>query len=115
MSMNRTLFAAVATVAGLLSTAATAAESPAATSVEVASVVVPYGDLNLNSERGVQQLQRRLVAAAKEVCGRHDPRDLRLAGIARDCMDGAISRAVAEVGNARLAQINAGRAKSLRG
>lgn len=114
MTAHCTLFAAVASFAALLSTAATAAE-PRAASVQLPSIVVQYGDLNLDSERGVQQLQRRLVAAARQVCGRPDPRKLHLAEVARDCMDAAISRAVSEVGNARLAQINAGRSKSLGG
>jgi UrcA family protein len=115
MPSHRTFVAAVATVAGLFCTVATAAERPMDASVEVASIAVPYGDLNLDSDPGVQRLQRRLVSAARQVCGRQDPRDLRLAALARECMDAALARAVAEVGNARLARLNAGRSKSLRG
>ncbi|MCU0759853.1 MAG: UrcA family protein [Steroidobacteraceae bacterium] len=118
MPSHRTFVATVVVAtAGLVASVASATGRPAAAaaSVEVSRVVVSYGDLNLDSERGVQQLQRRLVGAAREVCGRPEPRDLRLAARARECADAAIARAVAEVGNARLARLNAGRSKSLRG
>jgi UrcA family protein len=117
MPAHRTLIAVAATaVAGLLtSVAASAAEHTNTADIEHARVTVHYGDLNLDTDSGVQRLQRRLVAAAREVCGRPDPRNLRLASDARKCFDQAMVRAVAEVGNTRLAQLNAGRGKSLRG
>jgi UrcA family protein len=78
--------------------------------------VVPYGDLNLDTERGAAALQRRLEAAADAVCGRPDPRDLRLAAKARDCRRTAIARAVEDVGSPRLAERHAaGRSRALRG
>lgn len=117
MPAHRTLIAVAATAAaGLLtSLAASAAEHANTADFEHARVAVYYGDLNLDTDSGVQRLQRRLVAAAHEVCGRPDPRNLRLASEARECFDQAMVRAVAEVDNTRLAQLNAGRAKALRG
>lgn len=104
-----------ATLATLsLGAAAHAAEAPR-TSVDVDSVVVRYGDLNLQDDAGVAQLQRRLEAAAAQVCGRADPRDMKLAALTRQCVDAAVMRAVAEVGSPQLARLNASRARALRG
>lgn len=115
MSNRRTLIA-LAAVSGLLGSFATSAASPAnAADVEVARVVVQYGDLNLDTDLGLRQLQRRLVAAAREACGQPDARNLQLANRARACVDQAMALAVAEVGNARLAQWNAARGHALGG
>lgn len=119
MSAPRTLMITVSTLAALLAaTAAPAAgrdAAPNASSIQVASVVVAYGDLNLDSDQGVARLQRRLVSAANQVCGRPDPRNLRMAEAARECFDAALVRAVAKVGNERLARLNEARTRSLRG
>lgn len=119
MNAPRSLLITASAIAGLFAaTSAPAAEVVTATggnSVEVASVVVAYGDLNLDSDQGVAQLQRRLVAAANKVCGRPDPRNLRMAEAARDCVDQAMVRAVAKVGNERLARLNESRTRALRG
>ena len=117
MNPTRSLLTAATLATGLLAAGAvTAADRtvPAA-SVEVATAVVSYGDLNLDSDRGVERLQRRIVAAANKVCGQPDPRNLRLAAIARQCVDEAIARAVTDVGNTRLAKLNESRSKPLRG
>jgi UrcA family protein len=104
-------------VAGLMSAGTAVAATPAATrSVEVAQVIVQYGDLNLDTERGTVVLQRRLEAAAHRVCGRPDARDLRRATQARECRQDAIARAVKDVGSPRLAERHAaGRSRALRG
>lgn len=94
-------------VAGLLCTGAATASPASSASVEVAQVVVRYGDLNLDSDRGLAALYRRLEAAAVAVCGRPDQRDLRLAGLARDCQRAAMAGAVAKVGVPRLAERHA--------
>jgi len=93
---------------------AQAAEAPR-TAVDVQSVVVSYADLDLQKDAGVAQLQRRLEAAARKVCGRADPRDIKLAALTRQCVDTAMLRAVAEVGSPQLARLNASRGRALRG
>ena len=69
--------------------------------------VVPYGDLNLGAQQGVDRLYRRITAAAREVCG--DAGSLSLAEWAhvRNCVDQSIARAVANVGNRDLAALHA--------
>ena len=110
-----TLAASVA-VAGLLSAGvASAGDSGASSTVEVAQVVVGYADLDLDTERGAAALQRRIAAAARQVCGAPSPRDLRMYQKARDCMAAAIARAVEDVGSPRLAKLHAGRHRALRG
>jgi len=108
-----TFYASMA-LAGL-SFAAAAPAAAAPSTVDVARVVVPYGDLDLDTERGAAALQRRLVAAARQVCGSPDPRDLSRHQKARECIDAAMARAVDDVGSPRLAKLHAGRSRALRG
>ena len=119
MNAPRSLMITASAIAGLFAAtnvpAADATTVPSGNSIEVASVVVAYGDLNLDSDQGVAQLQRRLVAAANKVCGRPDPRNLRMVESARACFDAAMVRAVAKVGNERLARLNESRTRALRG
>lgn len=110
-----TLSASLALAGLSFAGAASAAGARAPATVDVARVVVPYGDLDLETERGAAALQRRLVAAARQVCGSPDPRDLSRHQKARDCMDAAMARAVDDVGSPRLAKLHAGRSRALRG
>lgn len=65
------IFAAATQIAGV------AAAAPADIGQEgPARVVVPYGDLNLDTARGVQTLRARLNAAVDRVGGSVDVRDL---------------------------------------
>jgi UrcA family protein len=107
-TLRSALRAAVLTSVSL-ATVAQAAEAPRS-SVEVVSVVVGYGDLDLQKDAGVAQLQRRLEAAARKVCGHVDPRDIKLAARTRQCIDTAMKRAVGDVGSPKLARLNADRA-----
>jgi UrcA family protein len=111
-----TVLRASLALAGLSFAATASAAGPAApATADVARVVVQYGDLDLDTERGAAALQRRLVAAAREVCGSPQPRELKRHREARECMDAAIARAVDEVGSPRLARLHAGRSRALRG
>jgi UrcA family protein len=71
----------------------------------VPQVTVNYADLNLAAEAGVRVLHRRIRLAASRVCGLVDARDLRAQAGVHACRSAAVQRAVAEVGNARLAQL----------
>jgi UrcA family protein len=107
---------ATAAVAGLLFAGAATAGGPASTAtVEVARVAVSYGDLDLDTEHGAATLQRRIAAAARQVCGAPSPRELRLYQKAQECTTAAIARAVEEVGSPRLAKLHAARGRALRG
>ena len=64
-------------------------------SSDVRSVVVKYGDLNLESAQGVATLHTRLRTAAKSVCA---PLDTRILGLRDACVSDAIKRSIADVG-----------------
>ena len=53
---------------------------------------VPYGDLNLATEAGVETLDRRLDRAVERVCGVAAPRSLGVNRIIEECKDEAWQR-----------------------
>jgi UrcA family protein len=69
---------------------------------EVPSVVVQYGDLNLNSKAGVLKLRARLRSAARSVCSALDTSVLGTHGRYDACVDDALSKSIAAVGNVNL-------------
>jgi UrcA family protein len=79
------------------------ADMPASAEEGIARIVVRYGDLNLASAEGARALHRRIVNAARRVCGGDSARELRLQREAAQCRKLAIARAVRDVGNAPLA------------
>lgn len=68
----------------------------AATSEKFASEV-RYGDLNLATETGVAQLQRRIGNAARKGCGYAEGRDLKASQAVAACRKAAISEAAPKV------------------
>jgi UrcA family protein len=68
------------------------------------SVVVQYGDLNLNSRAGVLALHARLRSAAQDVCSPLDSRVLGLLEQYESCVDDAVAQSVAAVGNDSLSK-----------
>ena len=79
---------------GLASVARAAPPADAAPSVRV-----PYGDLNLASAQGVNTLNARVSAAARQVCSADgvDLRDLQASAAERSCESKAIANAEHEV------------------
>lgn len=69
---------------------------------ELPSVVVKYGDLNLDTVDGVATLHTRLSRAAREVCSQLDSRVLGLREQYELCVSGAVTESVAKVDNPRL-------------
>jgi UrcA family protein len=69
---------------------------------DVPSVVVQYGDLNLNSKAGVLKLRARLRSAARDVCSALDTSVLGKHGRYEACVDDALSKSIAAVGNVHL-------------
>jgi UrcA family protein len=97
---------AVFAVAGMLLSAALAAESKGPFAVP--EVAVEYGDLDLTKPEGVQALHRRLKAAAERVCPRTDGRvKLEQKILARECRKQALEHAVREIGSPELAALHA--------
>lgn len=78
---------------------------------EAPSTEVYYGDLNLATEEGSRVLYSRIVKAAYRVCPLRSSADLSKAALGRQCAAQAIERAVRDVGNEKVAALNAARAK----
>ena len=55
--------------------------------VDRESVVVPIGDLDLSTDRGAAKLERRIVQAAREICGWFPRQQLRMKAKADGCVD----------------------------
>jgi UrcA family protein len=66
---------------------------------------VRFKDLNLDSPEGAAVLYVRIKGAASLVCGRWDHFDLLQAHAVRTCINGAVSRAVAQVNSPGLTSI----------
>ena len=88
----------VPVLGALAATAATLAfATPAAAQNEGRSVTVSIAGLDPSSASDVARLDRRLRAAAPEVCGPAQPRDGRLRELPAACEKVALSRANADV------------------
>ena len=103
----RITIAALATLATLGLGAAGPAMATALRTVEQQDVshhLVRYGDLNLNTEKGADQLYRRLNYAARTVCS--DDGDMYYYSRAyHQCRHNALERAVAQLGQPKVTAI----------
>ena len=78
-------------IKSLLSVAALAISGVAAAgSPDSHSVVVRYGDLNLNSQAGVASLHKRIRNAAESVCSELNNRVLGLRDMYEQCVSEAV-------------------------
>jgi UrcA family protein len=73
---------------------------------DVPSVVVQYGDLNLNSQAGVLKMHARLKGAAQSVCDSLNSRVLGLREQYDRCVSDAVSDGVKQVGNQNLSNFH---------
>ena len=73
---------------------------------EIPSVVVQYGDLNLNTQAGVVKLHSRLRSAAQNVCSPLDSRVSDASASTNPASSKAIAQSVAAVGNDSLEQVS---------
>jgi UrcA family protein len=80
---------------------------------EANSVVVRYGDLNLNSQAGIAVLHKRISNAARTVCSSLDTRILGLRDAYDSCVADATANGVAAVGNPNLTQFHDSKGKSV--
>jgi len=90
----------------LLPLAAALAMSSLATAgtTKLPSVVVRYGDLNLDSRAGIRTLHTRLSAAARKVCSPADGGALADTHVFERCVTDALARGVSDVDNPNLTQ-----------
>ena len=91
---------------------AAGAATAASLDSDAPSVVVKYSLDSLASDRGVNELYRRITSAAKQVCPDVSIRDLSAKQHVNECRAQAIARAIQKVDNSRLAALHAGRAKN---
>lgn len=104
MKSFKLLVPAVALVVGLSAGGIATAGSRVVS--DVPSVVVQYGDLNLNSKAGVAKLHARLKGAAQTVCDSLNSRVLGLREQYDRCVTDAISDGVKQVGNPNLSNFH---------
>jgi UrcA family protein len=62
------------------------------------AIRIRYDDLDLSSPSGIEVLRRRVVQAAKQVCGDYDALDLPRFARYQRCVTEATDRALAKVG-----------------
>lgn len=68
------------------------------------AITIHYSDLDLARPSGVQALYQRVSAAARQVCGPENIRDLTRYAASQKCFDQAMNQAVADIG---VPQLNA--------
>lgn len=100
MKSFKLLLPAVALVAAGIASAGTRVAA------EVPSVVVQYGDLNLESQAGILKLHARLRGASQEVCSSLNSRVLGLLEQYEACVSNALARSVAAIGNESLSKFH---------
>jgi UrcA family protein len=83
----------ILTALGAAALAASALSTPAAAAPDDTKVVVSYAGLDLSNARDAAQLDRRLHAAAREICGEAATLDLRLSFEFRACQADVLARA----------------------
>jgi UrcA family protein len=72
---------------------------------DVRSTVVRYGELNLQSDKAIVILYKRIAAAADYVCSAYVNRsNLSVTAKWSECHSSAVSRAVSDIGQPRLTQ-----------
>jgi UrcA family protein len=95
---NRTPLVALALIAAS-SISIARAEPPSDARWEI----VRFGDLNINNSSGAEILYRRLNIAANKVCRELEPgRSLALLALHGACINAALKKALADVGNPAL-------------
>ena len=83
----------------------------AAGSRDTNSVVVRYGDLNLDSQAGVASLHKRIRNAAESVCSNLETRILGLRDAYDVCVDEAVTKGVTAVANQNLSNFHTRKGK----
>lgn len=74
------------------------------------TVTVEYSDINIATAAGAQTLYRRIVSAARSVCGPMEIRSPAKMSAYRSCLRGAVDGAVEEIGSPMLTALHQGRA-----
>lgn len=109
--MNRHSTIASLIAMGVITAAASLASSTVATAGEPSGdrlqTRVYYDRRDLTTERGLRSIYRRIMNAAEEVCPGSDSRNLGEVAASRECERHAIARAIGQIGDRRLASLDA--------
>lgn len=100
--------AALLALPGVASAAQPPADAPPQTTVQ-------YSFTELATDAGTREVYARIKRAAAAVCPEYDPLDLAMADVSMACQRQAMARAVAQIGNARLAAVYKGHSVKVRG
>jgi UrcA family protein len=90
-------FVVAALGVGLAATAGATARSVDVNGAETASTTVHYGDLDIHTRQGADELYSRLTMAAVRVCEDVTEPYVRVTRAYEECRHGAISAAVQEI------------------
>jgi UrcA family protein len=97
-------FAVLATAAVLASPTVASAAEPSAGGLQTN---VYYDLQQLSTERGTREVYGRIVRAAQDVCPGYDSSQAEVVATSNECQRQAIARAIAQIGSARLAALDA--------
>ena len=97
---------------GLAGVMAAGVAGAATSDNDLPSVVVKYSDLALATDSGVNQLYRRIMSAARQVCPDAPIRDLGMQRQVEACRNQAVAKAVRQIDNSRLAALHATHTKN---
>ena len=100
---------ALGTFTGALCLGAANAQSPKS---DVPSIVVKYSDQSLATDKGVNELYRRIVRAAEKVCPDASMKNLSAQAKAEECRDQAVAKAVRQIDNSQLVALYAAHSKN---
>ena len=103
---------ALVLLGGLAGVIAAGAAGAATSDSDVPSVVVKFNDLTLDTDDGVNRLYRRIESAARRVCPDGIMGDLAAQQQVERCRRQAMTRAIRQIDNPRLAALHALRSKS---
>ena len=104
--------AALLLLGSLAGVMAAGSASAATRESDLPSVVVKYSDLTLATDSGVNQLYRRIMSAAKQVCPDAPIRDFGAQRQMQQCRNQAAAKAIQQIDNPRLAALYAVRSKN---
>jgi UrcA family protein len=90
--------AALLAPASVASAAQPTADAPPQTTVQ-------YSFSELATDEGTRAVYARIKRAAAAVCPSYDTLDLQMADVSKECQRQAMARAIAQIGNARLAAV----------
>lgn len=107
ISRPRAVTAALAVVATATLFASPSVASAAQPAADGYQTNVYYNLRDLSTEQGTRLLYRRLVSAARSVCPGYDSRWADVVAVSKECQREAMARAIGQIGNARLAALDA--------